>query len=258
MTDGITRDGLKPGDLAVVTGAGGGFGRAFALRLSAMGARVALWDIDAVSGEETLRQVEAAGGSGAFYAVDLSNADAIVNAAEATLSDLGTPYVLINNASTYPRAAVLDMTRSDFERTLAVNLTAPWHICKLFGPSMIEAERGVIINIASSRAMDPTPTGANYAASKAALISLTKTLAAEWAEHGIRVNSILPGVSLTAMPLENTTPEELLERGKKQIPLGRIGYPDDMAGVAAFLVGRDAAYVTGQGIVVAGGRVMVP
>ena len=106
--------------------------------------------------------------------------------------------------------------------------------------------------------MDPTPTGANYAASKAALISFTKTLAAEWAEHNIRVNSILPGVSLTAQPLENTTPEELIARGKKQVPLGRIGYPDDMAGLAAFLVSSDAAYMTGQGIAMTGGRVMVP
>ena len=258
MTDGITRDGLKPGDLAVITGAGGGFGRAFALRLSSMGARVALWDIDAARGEETLRHVERQGGTGAFYAVDLANADAIVKAVDATLSDLGMPYVLINNASTYPRATVLDMTRSDFERTLAVNLVAPWHICKLFGPSMIATKRGVVINIASSRAMDPKPTGANYAASKAALISFTKTLAAEWAEHNIRVNSILPGVSLTAQPLENTTPEELIARGKKQVPLGRIGYPDDMAGLAAFLVSSDAAYMTGQGIAMTGGRVMVP
>lgn len=258
MTDGIARDGLKPGDLAVITGAGGGFGRAFALRLAGMGARVALWDIDGARGAETLRQVEAEGGKGAFYAVDLAQAEDISRAVEATLADLGTPYIVINNASTYPRATVIDMARADFERTLAVNLTAPWHICKLFGPAMIAAKRGIVINIASNRAMDATPNGANYAASKSALISLTKTLAAEWAAHNIRVNSILPGVSMTAMPLENTTPEELIERGKKQVPLGRIGYPEDMAGVAAFLVSPDAAYITGQGIVVAGGRGMVP
>jgi 2-hydroxycyclohexanecarboxyl-CoA dehydrogenase len=258
MTDGIARDGLKPGDLAVITGAGGGFGRAFALRFAHMGARVALWDIDAARGAETLRQVEAAGGKGAFHAVDLSQAEAIEKAAEAMLADLGTPYVVVNNASTYPRASVLEMARADFERTLAVNVTAPWHICKLFGPAMIENKRGVVINIASNRAMDATPNGASYAASKSALISLTKTLAAEWAPHNIRVNSILPGVSMTAMPLENTTEEELIERGKKLIPLGRIGYPEDMAGVAAFLVSADAAYITGQGIVVAGGRTMVP
>ena len=203
-------------------------------------------------------RVEAAGGQGAFYAVDLADAAAIENTVAATLADLGTPYAVINNASTYPRGAVVEMSRADFERTFAVNVIAPWHVCKLFGPSMIVAGRGVVINIASSRAMDPTPTGANYAASKSALISLTKTLAAEWAAHNIRVNSILPGVAMTAMPLENTTVEELIARGKKQIPLGRIATAEDMAGVAAFLVSPDASYITGQGIAVTGGRTMVP
>jgi 2-hydroxycyclohexanecarboxyl-CoA dehydrogenase len=256
--DSIVRDGLKPGDLAVITGAGGGFGRAFALRFAAMGARVALWDIDAAAGEETLRQVKAAGGQGAFYAVDLGDAAAIERAVDATVRDLGTPYVVINNASTYPRAPVVEMTRAQFERTIAVNLVAPWHICHLLGPAMMKVGRGVVINISSCRAMDPTPTGANYAASKAALISLTKTLAAEWAKHNIRVNAILPGVSMTAQPLENTTPEELIERGRKLVPLGRIGYPEDMAGLAAFLVSPDAAYMTGQGIAMTGGRTMIP
>jgi len=254
----IVRDGLKPGDLAVITGAGGGFGRAFALRFAKLGARLALWDVDIGNGEETLRQVEAAGGRGAFYAVDLGEGAAIEKAVRAVQAELGTPYAVINNASTYPRAPVVEMKRQDFERTIRVNLTAPWHICHLFGPAMIEAGRGVVINIASCRAMDPTPTGANYAASKAALISLTKTLAAEWARHNIRVNSILPGVSMTAQPLENTTPEELIERGKRLVPLGRIGYPEDMAGLAAFLVSPDAAYMTGQGIAMTGGRTMIP
>jgi NAD(P)-dependent dehydrogenase (short-subunit alcohol dehydrogenase family) len=258
MNDGIARDGLKPGDLAVITGAGGGFGRAFALRFAKLGARVALWGIDVARGEETLRLVEAEGGKGAFYAMDLAQADQIEKAAKATLADFGAPYLIINNASIYPRGSVLEMARADFERTLMVNAIAPWHVCKLFGPAMIEKKRGVVINIASNRALDATPNGANYAASKSALISLTKTLAAEWAQHGIRVNSIMPGVSMTAMPLENTTKEELIERGKKQIPLGRIGYPEDMAGVAVFLASSDAAYITGQGIVVSGGRGMVP
>jgi 2-hydroxycyclohexanecarboxyl-CoA dehydrogenase len=256
--DPIVRDGLKPGDLAVITGAGGGFGRAFALRFAGLGARLALWDINVAAGEETLRQVTAAGGHGAFYAVDLGDAAAIERAVEATVSDLGTPYVVVNNASIYPRATVIEMTRAQFEKTISVNLVAPWHICHLVGPAMMKAGRGVVINVASCRAMDPTPTGANYAASKSALISLTKTLAAEWAKHNIRVNAILPGVSMTAQPLENTTPEELIERGHKLVPLGRIGYPEDMAGLAAFLVSSDAAYMTGQGIAMTGGRTMIP
>ena len=87
---------------------------------------------------------------------------------------------------------------------------------------------------------------------------MTKSLALEWAKHNIRVNAIIPGVSFTAQPLENTTPEELLERGRKTIPLGRVGYPDDVAGLAAYLVSADAAYMTGQGVAINGGRQMVP
>jgi NAD(P)-dependent dehydrogenase (short-subunit alcohol dehydrogenase family) len=254
----IVRDGLKPGDVAVITGAGGGFGRAFALRFASLGARLALWDVSAESGEETARQVKAAGADARFYTVDLADAGAIETAVAAVLADFGTPYLLVNNASIYPRASVIDMQRAAFEKTIAVNLIAPWHICHLFGPAMTKASRGVVINVASCRAMDPTPNGANYAASKSALISLTKTLAAEWAKHNVRVNSILPGVSMTAQPLENTTVEELIERGKKLIPLGRVGYPEDMAGVAAFLASPEAAYMTGQGIAVTGGRTMIP
>jgi NAD(P)-dependent dehydrogenase (short-subunit alcohol dehydrogenase family) len=130
-------------------------------------------------------------------------------------------------------------------------------IAKAFAPLMIARKRGVIINIASGRALEGTPRGANYACSKAAIISLTKTLALEWAQHNIRVNAIVPGVSFTAQPLEDTTPEELVERGKRSIPLGRVGYPDDMAGLAAFLVSPDASYMTGQAVAMNGGKIMI-
>jgi 3-oxoacyl-[acyl-carrier protein] reductase len=123
---------------------------------------------------------------------------------------------------------------------------------------MLEQKRGVVINICSGRAVQGAKNGANYACSKAALLSLTKTLALEWARHGIRVNAIIPGVSMTAQPLENTTPEELLERGRQEIPLGRVGYPDDMAGLAAFMASSDGAYMTGQGVAMNGGRVLIP
>jgi NAD(P)-dependent dehydrogenase (short-subunit alcohol dehydrogenase family) len=122
---------------------------------------------------------------------------------------------------------------------------------------MIAAKRGVVINIASGRALEGAVNGANYAATKAAILNFTKTLALEWAKHNVRVNAIIPGVSFTAQPLEGTTPEELLSRGKK-VPLGRIGYPDDVAGLGAYLASADAAYMTGQGIVMNGGQVMRP
>lgn len=258
MDDGIARDGIKPGDVVVVTGGGGGFGRAFAKRFARGGAKVAVWDINKEAGEETARQAQAADGEARFFAVDLSDAQQINAAVEQTLAAYGTPYVLINNASVYPRKSVIDMPVGDWERALRINITAPFLIVRAFGPHMLQQKRGVVINICSGRAVQGAKNGAGYAASKAALLSLTKTLALEWAPHGIRVNAIIPGVSMTAQPLENTTPDELLERGQREIPLGRVGYPDDMAGLAAFMASADGAYMTGQGVAMNGGRVLVP
>jgi NAD(P)-dependent dehydrogenase (short-subunit alcohol dehydrogenase family) len=258
MDDGIARDGIKPGDVVVVTGAGGGFGRAFCKRFARAGAKIAAWELNREAGEETVAQVKAAGGEARFFAVDLSDAAQITTAVEQTLATYGAPYLVINNASIYPRAPVIDMKVEDWERTLKVNITAPFLIVRAFGPHMLKQKRGVVINIASGRAVEGAPKGANYAASKAAILSLTKSLAMEWAPHNVRVNAIIPGVSLTAQPLENTTPEELLERGRKEIPLGRVGYPEDMAGLAAFMASSDAAYMTGQAVAMNGGRVLVP
>jgi NAD(P)-dependent dehydrogenase (short-subunit alcohol dehydrogenase family) len=254
--DGIARDGIKTCDVVVVTGGGGGFGRAFSRRFARAGSKVAVWDIDAKSGEEIVGEIAAAGGEACFIKADLARMDDIHAAVGQTLSVCGVPYCIINNASIYPRASVIDMTPEAWERTLKVNITAPFLIARAFGPKMIAQRRGVIINIASGRALEGAVDGANYACSKAALLS--KTLALEWAPHNIRVNAIIPGVSLTAQPLENTTPEELIERGRQTIPLGRVGYPEDMAGLAAFLASADAAYMTGQGVAMNGGRILVP
>src|SRR5581483_8632683 len=216
------------------------------------------WEIDSKSGEETISQIKAEGGEARFIKVDLSQPGDIDAAVRQTVEVFGTPYCVVNNASIYPRFTVIDMDPAVWERTLRVNITAPFLILKAFGPAMLARKRGVVINIASGRALEGAKNGANYACTKAALLSLTKTLALEWAPHNIRVNAIIPGVSLTAQPLENTTPEELIARGRKEIPLGRIGYPEDMAGLAAFLASADAAYMTGQGVAMNGGRVLVP
>ncbi len=256
--DGIERDGLTAGDLVVVTGGGGGFGRAFSRRFAAGGAKVAVWDVDVARGEETVALVTKAGGNARFFAVDLADPSSIATAVAATRAQMGDPYCLINNASIYPRGLVLDMEHSTWERTLKVNITAPWLLAKAFAPAMIAGRRGVILNIASGRALEGTPGGANYACTKAAILSLTKTLALEWAKANVRCNAIVPGVSMTAQPLEATTPEELIARGKARIPLGRIGYPEDMAGLAWFLASPDASYMTGQGVIMNGGVIMEP
>jgi NAD(P)-dependent dehydrogenase (short-subunit alcohol dehydrogenase family) len=256
--DGIERDGMRRGDVVVITGAGGGFGRAFAKRLGGAGARIVAWDVNAASGEETVRQVVAAGGEARFSRVDLADAADIERAAQETLDTLGAPYCIINNASVFPRGEVVDLSLEAWELTFKVNITAPFYILKKFGPAMFAKKRGVVINLASGRAVEGAPKGANYACTKAAVISLTKSLALEWAKHNIRVNAIIPGQSLTAMPLEATPEAELHARAKTHNPLGRIGYPEDVAGLAAFLVSSDAAYMTGQGVAINGGAVMVP
>ena len=256
--DGIIRDGFKSGDPVVITGGGGGFGRAFAKRFGANGGRIAVWDVDPASGEETVRQVQAAGGEARFFRVDLADAADIARTAKATIGAFGAPYCVINNASVFPRGAVLELSLEDWEWTLRVNLTAPFLIVKAFGPVMIEKKRGCIINIASGRALEGAPKGANYAATKAGIVSLTKSLALEWAPHGIRVNTLVPGQSLTAMPMAATPADKLIANAATHVPLGRIGYPEDMAGLAYFLASADAAWMTGQGVAMNGGAVMTP
>jgi NAD(P)-dependent dehydrogenase (short-subunit alcohol dehydrogenase family) len=256
--DGIARDGLRAGDLVVITGAGGGFGRAFARRMAGLGARLSLWDVDAAAGEKTAAEARELGAEAQFVQVDLADAAAIDKAVGLTLSVMGTPYCIINNASVFPRGEVLDLSLADWEWTLKVNITAPFLIVKSFGPAMIEAARGIVINLASGRGIEGAPKGANYACTKAAIISLTKSLALEWAKYGIRVNTIVPGQALTAMPLAATPEDQLHANAKTRVPLGRLAYPEDMAGLAAFLVSADAAFMTGQGIAMNGGVVMIP
>jgi NAD(P)-dependent dehydrogenase (short-subunit alcohol dehydrogenase family) len=256
--DGVERDGLKPGDLAVITGGGGGFGLALCRRFARLGARVAIWDVDRALGAEALRQTKALGADAAFFHADFTRRDEVFGAVAATKAQMGAPYCLVNNASLFTRYSALDMAPDVWDMTFKINITAPFLIAKGFAPDMIAAQRGVIINVSSGRGVEATPKGIAYGATKAALLSITKTLAAEWARHNVRVNAIIPGVSLTAQPLAATTPEELLERGRTTIPLGRVGYPDDMAGLAAFLVTADASYMTGQGVAMNGGRVLIP
>jgi len=255
----IVRDCLKPGDVAVVTGCARGFGRAISRRLAREGARLAVWDLLDDEGEETAALCREAGAEAEFFHCDMGDADNIKSAAAAVLARFGTVYAVINNAGIHPRAPSLEVPLEMWNRTLAVNLTGSFLTAQAFAPAMIEAGRGAIINFASGRAIEGAPMGIHYAATKAGLIAVTKTLATEWARYGIRANAVIPGVSETRQPLEagGTTLENLRERGK-DIPLGRVGHPDDIAGMVAMLLSEDAAYMTGQSVAINGGRIMLP
>ena len=257
MTGSSERDGLKAGDVAVVTGGGLGIGRGVALRLAGDGARVAVWDIADDDGAETIRLLEEAGAEAFYHHADVGDEAEVAAATEATVAALGAPYALVNNAGIHPRAKLLEMELALWERVIRTNLTGHFLCTKAIAPHMVKAGRGAIVNTASGRALHGAVRGAHYAASKGGVVNFTKTAALELAPHGIRVNCVIPGVSETAQPLEDTTLDELLARGKR-IPLGRIGQPDDIAAVVSFLLSSDAGYMTGQSVPCNGGAIMIP
>lgn len=254
----IQRDHFKKGDVAVVTGCARGFGRAIARRLAREGARLAVWDVLDDEGEETAALCRHLGADARFFHCDMGNDQDIAAAAKATLDRFGGVYVLVNNAGINLRTPAIDYSAEMFRRTLDVNLVGSFLAAQALARAMIAAKRGIIVNLASGRAIEGAVNSVGYGASKGAIVNMTKTLAAEWARHGIRVNAIVPGVSETRQPLEaGGTLEELVGR-TNGIPLGRIGHPDDIAGMVAMLLSRDAAYITGQAIAINGGRIMLP
>jgi len=257
MNDLPERDGLRVGDVAVVTGGAQGIGRAVARRLARDGARLAVWDALDDGGEETVEMCRSEGAEATFFHADVGDADQVSAATHATVKRFGAPFALINNAGIYPRTPFLEMDLAEWNQVLRVNLTGHFLCAQSIARHMVTAGRGAMVKSSSGRALEGAVRGCHYAATKAAIVNLTKTLALELAPHGIRVNCILPGVAETAQPLADTTLEELRARGSV-IPLGRIGQPDDVAAAISFLVGPDSGYMTGQLVAANGGAIMVP
>jgi NAD(P)-dependent dehydrogenase (short-subunit alcohol dehydrogenase family) len=255
----ILRDGFKAGDVVVVTGAARGFGRAISIRLAKEGAKLALWDKLEDEGKSAAEACRDLGSEVIFFSTDMSNPDAIKRSSENVIKDFGSVFAIINNAGIHPRSPAIDVPLEMWNQTLAVNLTGSFLTAQAIAKNMIRKNRGCIINLASGRAIAGAPSGIHYAASKAGIIAMTKTLATEWAQFGIRVNAIIPGVSETRQPLEadGVTLENLRERGGN-IPLGRVGHPDDIAGMVMILLNKDTAYITGQAIAINGGAIMLP
>jgi NAD(P)-dependent dehydrogenase (short-subunit alcohol dehydrogenase family) len=232
----------------IVTGAAQGIGRAVALRVAAAGAHVAVWDTQADGAEETARLCRERGALSRAWRVDVGAANEVEAAVAAFEREWGAPEGLVNNAAIFPRARALDMQLSEWERVLRVNLTGSFLCARAVARLMKDASGGVIVNMASGRALAGAARGAHYSVTKGGIIALTKSLALDWAPYGIRVNCVIPGVTDTA---------QLYALGSR-VPLGRIGQPQDIAAAVAFLLGDDSAYMTGQSIAVNGGAIMIP
>lgn len=244
-------DGKK---VAIVTGGSKGIGKAIVIALVKKGYAVAILDILS-EGANLPEQINANGGAARFFSTDVSSESEVLNSAQEIRQTLGIPTVLVNNAGIYPRSNVLNMPLDLWNRVLSVNLTGTFLCSKVFASDMLSLNHGVIVNMSSTTALTGTKNGAHYAVTKAGIISLTRTLAMEWAPK-IRCNAILPGVTDTDQPREaGVSDEELYRRGEK-IPLGRIGQPEDVANAVSFLISDEASYITGQCLCVNGGSIM--
>lgn len=241
----------------IVTGAAQGIGRAVALHLASPGVQLAVWDVKRDGVEETAKLCQEKGAAARAWTVDVGDADAIEAAVAAFERAWGKPDGLVNNAGIFPRARALDMKLAEWEEVLRVNLTGTFLTARAVAARMKDLGRGAIVNTASGRALAGAANGAHYAASKGGIIALTKSLALDWAAYGIRVNCVIPGLTDTAQPRVEMGDNELYAAGAR-IPMGRIGRPQDIAAVVAFLLSDDAGYMTGQSVAANGGAIMVP
>ncbi|MEZ5303853.1 MAG: 3-oxoacyl-[acyl-carrier-protein] reductase [Verrucomicrobiales bacterium] len=241
--------------VAIVTGAGRGIGRAIALRFAAAGAKVAAVSRTEANAASAADEINAAHpGAAKAYAVDVADPEAVNALAKAVAGDLGGADILVNNAGVTRDGLSMRMSDADWDLVLNTNLKGAFHACRAFQRALLKSPHGRIINISSVIGLIGNPGQANYAASKAGLIGLTKSLAREFARRGVTANAIAPGFIETDMTSELN--EDLRETVLKGVPLGKFGSADDIAATAEFLAGDGARYITGQTLVVDGGMVM--
>jgi len=237
--------------VAVVTGSGQGIGKGIAETLAAAGAKVIINDLFPEKVDEVVAEFQAAGYDIIGHSADVSVAEGANSLIQFAIDTFGTIDILVNNVGTARDGWLAKMSEDDWDLVLQVNLKSQFLTCKAAAPHMMDQKYGRIINI-SSRAWLGGPGQANYAASKGAVISLTRTLALEMARYGVTANAIAP--ALVDTPLFRGLKEEVQERLVKTIPAKRVGTPDDIGNAALFFAADESSYVTGQTLYVCGGR----
>ena len=253
------------GHVAIVTGGGRGIGRATALELARLGADVVIAELDSANAERTAKEVKALGRRALALPVDVTKSADLRTRVERARAELGRIDILVNNAGIYRAAATLDVTEEHWDAVLTINARAVFFASQAVLPVMIAQKRGAIVSVSSMAGKIGSRTNLPYNASKAAVISITKSLALAHAGDGIRVNCVCPGFVETDMwekvsreqgALLGQTAEEFSRGRAAQVPLGRMERPEDVAQVIGFLASPRAGYMTGQALSVDGGLVM--
>lgn len=242
------------GKVALVTGAAQGIGKAVALLLARNGADLVVSDINLEKAQETAKEIQAIGRKALAVKVDVANLRDVERMVQAVLEQLHQIDILVNNAGITRDKLILRMTEEDWDAVLDVNLKGTFNCTKVVIRHMSKQKSGKIVNIASVVGEMGNAGQANYSASKAGVIGFTKTIAREFAQRGINVNSIAPGYVET--PMTNALPEKVKEELKRMIPMERLGRPEDIAEAVLFLVSASSNYITGQVLNVNGGIYM--
>ncbi|MDN3058534.1 SDR family oxidoreductase [Streptomyces sp. SRF1] len=243
------------GKIGLVTGAGSGIGRATAIELARQGATVTVTDIDEATAAETTEMIRKDGGDALAVTVDIADEDSVRAAVERTVTAYGGLDFAVNNAGMASHRQQLDqMTLDQFERVVRVNLAGTFLCMKYELPALRRRGGGAIVNIASNGGLYAIPTAPAYVAAKHGIVGLTKVAAVDYAPHGIRVNAVCPGPTLTAGFEKVAAGTDMVARQAAITPLGRLATPEEAAAAAVWLCSDAASYVTGTAMSVDGGR----
>ncbi len=243
--------------VAIVTGAGQGMGEAFAKILAKNGARVAVADVNIETAKKVSSEITEKGGSAAAFKVDISSPGEVSSLVADVVARLGRPAILVNNAGVLRPTPFREITESEWQMVMRVNVDGVFYCCKYVVPLMVETRYGKIINISSTAGKaSSTFGGLHYTASKAAVLGITRHLARELAPFNVNVNAVCPGSIDTPMVRDNSTPESLRE-GIAKIPWGRLGRSEEVADLVLFLASDSSSYITGASIDINGGELTV-
>lgn len=239
------------GKVAIITGAARGLGKSMAVGLARYGAHVVITDV--IDTKDTLMEIKEYDDQSFDLQVDVSNKSEVEQMIKKTVDQFGSIDIFVNNAGILKSANAEDFSEKDWKKVIDVNLNGVFLCAQAAGKQMIEQQSGKIINVSSIAGLSGYASSAAYSASKAGVISITKTLAAEWGKHNIQINAICPGVFATDMTADYLKDDEFKEMIKTNVPLGRYATPDELMGTIIYLASNASDYMTGHALVIDGG-----